>query len=371
MTSGTTSTSWLYAVNLDVEMQRPPRVAVILVNYKDYAQRFLAPCYESLRAQSYSKEQITLFIVDNASTDQTQSILKRLAPDARILPNAENLGWAGGNNVAIRLALQEGFDYMVSLNMDTVLDQDWLKNLVEEAERKQEIHILQSKILLHGTDKINSLGNRIQFLGYGYCNGYGEKISSSTGPYSIDFASGASMMVKREVFERVGLFREEYFLYGDDLEFCWRARLAGYRIGLVEKSICYHKYNFRSILNALFYVERNRLLTLLTLEKWGTLLLVLPGLLLFQIGACIYFSLHGKGRVMMQVIRYFLQPRAWKFIRDRRREIRLLRTQRDAQIVRGFSGRIVFAEIRSVPFHLLVNPLLWLYWNVVRLFIVW
>ena len=347
------------------------RVAVILVNYKDYAQRFLAPCYEGLRARSYSKEQSTLFIVDNASTDQTQSTLKRLAPEARILPNAENLGWAGGNNVAIRLALREGFDYMVSLNMDTVLDRDWLKNLVEEAEQKQEIHILQSKILLYGTDKINSLGNRIQFLGYGYCNGYGEKDSTIRQYPAIDFASGASMLVKREVFERVGLFCDEYFLYGDDLEFCWRARLAGYRVGLAEKSVCQHKYDFKNILNALFYVERNRLLTLFTLEKWTTLLLILPGLLLFEIGVCTYFTFRGKARVMARVIAYFLQPKTWKFIGRRRREVGLLRTQTDAQIVRGFSGGIVFAEIRSVPFRFLVNPLLWFYWNVVRLFIVW
>ena len=346
------------------------RVAVVLVNYGDYAEKYLLPCYENLRAQSYPKTLFQLFIVDNSSTEESRAHLARIAPEARTLPSAKNLGWAGGNNVALRVALKEGFDYFVMLNIDTVLDRDWLKHLVNAAEQNPELQILQSKILLYGTQKINTLGNRIQFLGYGYCNGYGEKDPAGR-RYPIDFASGASMLVKREVFERVGLFCDEYFLYGDDLEFCWRARLAGYRVGLAEKSVCQHKYDFKNILNALFYVERNRLLTLFTLEKWATLLLVLPGLLLFEIGVCTYFTFRGKAGVMARVIAYFLQPKTWKFIGRRRREVGLLRTQTDAQIVREFSGPIVFAEIRSVLFQALVNPLLWLYWNVVRFFIVW
>ncbi len=348
-----------------------PKVAVVLVNYKDYAERHFLPCYESLRAQSYPKQLFQVFIVDNGSTEGSRSYLAKIAPEARILSHPENLGWAGGNNIAVRAAIKEGFDYFVTLNMDTVLDRDWLRHLVDEAQQKQELHILQSKILLHGTKKINSLGNRIQFLGYGYCNGYGVEDSTTFQYPKIDFASGASMLVKREVFEKVGLFCEEYFLYGDDLEFCWRARLAGYRVGLAEKSICHHKYDFQSILNAIYYVERNRLLTLFALEKWKTLLLMLPGLLLFEVGAVIYFSLRGKAKVMVRVIRYFLRPKTWRFILDRRRGISLFRTQRDADFVRSFSGRIIFAEIRSVPFHLIVNPLIWLYWNAIRFFIVW
>ena len=351
-------------------MGGPPRIAVILINYGDYARKHFPECWRSLSEQDFPPDRAEVFIVDNATNPESQALLREIASGARILPSAENLGWAGGNNVALRVALKEGFDYFVTLNIDTVLDRDWLKHLVNAAERNPELQILQSKILLYGTQKINSLGNRIQFLGYGYCNGYGEN-DSIVGRYPIDFASGASMLVKREVFERVGLFCDEYFLYGDDLEFCWRARLAGYRVGLAEKSVCQHKYDFKNILNALFYVERNRLLTLFTLEKWATLLLILPGLLLFEIGVCTHFTFRGKAGVMARVIAYFLQPKTWKFIGRRRREVGLLRTRTDAQIVRGFSGGIVFAEIRSVLFQFLVNPLLWLYWNVVRFFIVW
>jgi len=302
------------------------RVAVILVNYGDYALRFLQSCYESLLAQTFPKGQWSLFIVDNASTPESRAFLEQVAKEARILPVKGNLGWAGGNNSAIRIALREGYDYFVMLNMDVVLDGEWLKHFAEDAERRGDVEIFQSKIYLHGTDRINSFGNRIQFLGYGYCNGYGRKGPVPSTP--IDFASGASMLVKREVFERCGLFCEEYFLYGEDLEFCWRARLAGYRVGLAERSICYHKYDFRNILNALYYVERNRLLSLFTLEKWGTLLLTLPALLLFEMGAFLTFTLRGKGGVFVQILHYFLQKRTWRFLRDRRRQIKRLRLSR-------------------------------------------
>jgi GT2 family glycosyltransferase len=306
-----------------------------------------------------------LFIVDNASSPESRRRIRTIAPFARLIPSVRNLGWAGGNNKGIRIALEEGFDAVALLNMDTRVEREWLRSLVEHGQRNPDLSILQSKILLYGTYRINSLGNRIQFLGYGYCHGYGQRISLGR-PDRIDFASGASMLVKREVFERIGLFREEYFLYGEDLEFCWRARLAGYRVGLAEKSVCHHKYDFRRILNAISYVERNRLLTLLALEGIWALLLTLPALILFQIGSMIYFTCRGKGNQMLKLFRYFLKKRTWILLGARRRQAQALRILPDAQIAGGFSGVIVFAEIRSAAFHLLINPLLGIYWAAAR-----
>lgn len=346
------------------------KVAVLLVNYKDYAKRYLAPCYKSLLSQDYPRDLFEIFITDNSSTEESRASIRQIAPEARILSNTENLGWAGGNNTAIREALEIDFDYIVLLNMDTVTEKDWLIRLVEKADQRKDLHILQSKILLHGTRKINSLGNRIQFLGYGYCNGYGQE-EPLPSRLPVDFASGAAMLVKREVFEKIGLFREEYFMYGDDLEFCWRARLAGYEVGLAEDSVCHHKYDFRKVVNSIGYLERNRLLTVLTLEKWQTLLMTLPALVLFQIGVLVYFTLRGKATEMAKTALYFLKPKTWKRIRKIRTEIGQLRVRKDSEVVRAFAGRIVFSEIRSVSFYLFVNPLLWAYWNVVRLFIIW
>ena len=348
----------------------PGRVAVILVNYREYAEEHLRECYESLVVQSYPRSRWMLFVVDNASTAATRHVIERLAPGAELVAQQDNLGWAGGNNVAIRRALQEGYDYVVLLNMDTVVEVHWLERLVEEADGRPDVQILQSKLLLYGTARVNSLGNRIQYLGYGYCHGYGQA-DGQPGLREPEFASGATMLVKRAVFERIGLFRDEYFLYGEDLEFCWRARLAGFRVGLAERSVCYHKYDFRKIQRALYYVERNRLTTLLTLERLSTIAVIFPCLALYGVGTLVYFTCRGWGRIPPQLLRYFLRPATWRTVIARRREIGRLRTVPDAAIVKRFSGRIVFAEIDHWAFRYLINPLLWAYWAIVRWLIVW
>ncbi len=343
---------------------------MILVNHRGYARTHLPECYRSLLAQTFPRERTALFITDNESTDETRQELARLAPEARILPLAENGGWAGGNNAALKAALAEGFDYFVMLNMDTRVEPDWLEQLVREAQDRPELGILQSKMLIYGTDRINSLGNRIQFLGYGYCNGYGQP-DSDPRRYPVDFASGAAMGVQREVFEKIGLFREEFFMYCEDTEFCWRARLAGFRVGLAERSVCSHKYNLANVLGAIEYVERNRLLTLLTLEKAGTILLILPALVGLQIGSILYFTLKGRGRAMIRLICFFLRPRTWAQIARRRKQIRALRVVPDGPLVKGFAGPIVFAEFHSAAFRLLINPLLGFYWALIRNLILW
>ena len=105
--------------------------------------------------------------MDNDSTPESRRLIRGIAPSAMLLPRRENLGWAGGNNVGVRVALAEGFDFVAALNMDTVVEPSWLRELVQEALARPDLHILQSKILLFGTDRLNSMGNRIQFLGYG------------------------------------------------------------------------------------------------------------------------------------------------------------------------------------------------------------
>lgn len=347
-----------------------PRVAIILVNYGDYAQRHFSECSLSLAGQDYPRDRIGLFITDNASTEQSQSVLRRMAPSARILPQARNTGWAGGCNFALRAAMAEGFGTFVLLNMDMQLAADWLRQLMEAARNQPNVQILQSKILIYGTDRINSVGNRIQFLGYGTCNGYG--LTDLPRPEEpMDFASGACMLIKREVLEKIGLFREEYFLYYDDLEFSWRARLAGFQVGLAPRSICRHKYDFKKMRRFIYLLERNRLLTLLSLEKIPTLLLIAPALILFQTGSLLYFSATGQPREMLRLIGFFLRPSCWRNVLRWRKENGVLRKRADREIAGNFAGRIRFAEIRSPFFQTVVNPLLKAYWGVARRLIFW
>jgi hypothetical protein len=352
-------------------MRTPPDVAVILLNHADYAQRYLVPCYESLRRQTYPRDRFDVFIVSNGVSEETRRFIRRAAPGARLLDNPRNLGWSGGNNRAIRVALAEGTEYVILLNIDTVAEPDWLERLLDDARRRPELHILQSKILLDGTGRINSLGNRIQYLGYGYCNGYGQEDRRPSPPMPVDYASGAAMLVRRQVFERVGLFWDQYHIYYDDVEFCWRARLAGFNVGFAESSVCHHRYDFRVRMDRLYHFQRNRLLTLLTLARVPTLLLIAPCLVVSEAVVALYLVSRGWGAAVWGVLKDFLRRDTWRLIRARRRDVGGLRVRRDAEIVGGFAAEIVFREVDHPLLRYVANPLLRLYWMLAKRLLRW
>ncbi len=179
------------------------------------------------------------------------------------------------------------------------------------------------------------------------------------------------MLIKREVFERVGLLREEYFMYYDDMEFCWRARLAGYEVGLAEKSVCQHTYSFTQRIHWLYHLERNRLLTILSMEKLPTLFLIAPPLFIAEGVLLLYFFTRGWGHTALRLVLYFLKPSTWSSIVQHRRQVGRLRRKRDAEIVRLFCGKIVFAEVNQPLLRYLFNPLLSIYWAIVKRLIVW
>ena len=244
--------------------------------------------------------------------------------------------------------------------------------LGEAAGAHPELHILQSTLLLHGTDRLNSRGNRIHYLGYGFCEGYGEPedaVGAPPGP--VDFASGAAMLVKREVFDAVGLFRDDYMAYYDDLEFCWRSRLAGFNVGLAPGSRCHHKYAPCASPERLYLRERNRLLTWLALPRRRTILLTAPGLVASLAVTAVYALARGWGSVVVRLVRGFARADTWRSIHCHRQLVQALRVRPDAAIVRGFAGRLAVPGFNPVWLRYLVNPAFHLYWACVRRLIVW
>ena len=187
-----------------------PKIGIILINYKDYAKRFLEDCRDSMRLLDYPREKFVVYIVDNATSPETQQYLHDTWPEAVVIPNEKNSGWGGGNNIGIARAFVDECQDVVLSNMDVIVEKEWLKELVKGAysdvapspqpspvgrgglEKSplllgegqgegKSIGIVQSKLLLHpvgpdGVQRINSLGNQIHFLGFGYCQGYGEAV---------------------------------------------------------------------------------------------------------------------------------------------------------------------------------------------------
>jgi len=244
-----------------------PKVGIILINYKDYAKRFLSDCRDSLRSLDYSRDRFVVYIIDNATSEETREFLRNEYPEAVIITNAENSGWAGGNNLGIARAIADGCGDVVFLNMDVIVESDWLRELVAVSYSDSKIGIVQSKILLHPVKdipRVNSLGNNIHFLMFGFCHGYGEPDSDADlAVKDIPYASGSSMYVRGEVIKKIGMCDESFFMYHDDFDFCVRARLAGFRLVIAPKSRIWHKYEFNRSVRQVYFMERNRQICLL------------------------------------------------------------------------------------------------------------
>ncbi|HEX9664666.1 MAG TPA: glycosyltransferase family 2 protein [Patescibacteria group bacterium] len=348
-------------------------VAVIIVNYNGLA--YLPDCLTSLKKQTFDHNQFEVFIVDNNSGDHSVDYIKTEFNEFNLFELKENLGFAGGNNYAIRKAMAEGCDYFVLLNQDTIVEPDWLKNLLEAAEADDQIGLVQSRLMLWPqTDKINSIGNVINYLGFGYTRGHQEPESSFDYPrqvHQINYASGAAMLIKRPVIEAIGMFDDDLFMYHEDLDLSWKARLLGYQVVLAAQSVVYHKYQFSRSIAKYYYMERNRFMVIFQNYKWPTIVLISPALILMETGLFFYSIYSGWWTEKVKVYRYLLNFKNLKNISAKRRIIQRKRKLSDKDVVTAFSGKVEFQDINNPVLTYIANPIFNLYWQVVKKVIFW
>jgi len=358
------------------------KVAIVLVNYKDYAEKYLADCIDSIRQQDFSGE-IKVFIVDNETSEESYEYLKNVltthnkeipqtpfikGAEWEIIRNKTNDGFAKGNNDAMKQALEQGFDYIVLFNIDTVVEKNCVSEMVKVAENKildsppafagakgrgndeLEIGAVQARIMLWpDKDKINSLGNVTHFLGFGYSEGYGRELSSEYSELSslkeICYPSGAAVLFKAEVLKQVGLFDEEMWMYNEDQDLGWRIWLAGFRCVLAPQAVVYHKYEFNRSIKKYYWMDRNRIITMLKNYHWATIALIVPACLLMEIGLLFFSTQNGWFKEKMNVYKYFLSIKNWQYILRVRKQVQTTRKVKDKDIVRLFSGKIWYQEI--------------------------
>jgi len=352
------------------------KIGIILINYQDYAARFLTACRDSLRAQDYPADLIKIYIIDNASTTESYNYLQANYPEATILTRTDG-NYTAANNLGLQTAIKDGCEYLVSVNMDTEAKTDWLKELVQALDNNPAAAIAQSKILLYPkneTDKIqpriNSLGNIIHFLGFGFTDGYLKPDREISGcPEIKGYASGCSLIIRASVFQEIGGYNEEYYMYHDDLELSLKVKLAGYKIILAPRSVIYHKYEFKRSKQMIYYMERNRYLTLLTFYPgYFFFLIALPGTIM-DIGMFFYSLINGWFKEEMKIYAYLFKLKNYEAIRRERERIKKFRKISFGKLAQDFSGKIEFQEIANPLLRYLVNPLFNLYWRLIKIFI--
>jgi GT2 family glycosyltransferase len=347
------------------------KVAIIVLTYN--GESFVDAWSASLRALEHGEHDVRVYVVDNASKDGSADEAAAKAPFATLIRNAENLGFAGGNNVALRRALAEGADYVYLLNQDAWLAPGAVAEAVRVAEADERIGSVQSMLLLdQDRERINSAGNAIHFLGLGYATGNGTPRAEwrHVGIPEITYASGAAVLYRADALREVGLFDEELFLYHEDLDLGWRLRLAGYGNVLAPHSLAYHHYEFSRSIAKYYYMERNRYVVLLKNLRLWTLVLLAPFLLVSEVALFLASALGGWHREKLRVYRYFLGRRAWRHIEVERAKTVLLRKVSDREIVRLWTPVISFQDVTGPFTKYVANPLMRGVWAVLRLLIV-
>lgn len=202
-----------------------------------------AACLASLVAAGVPPGQI--IVVDNGSADDSVDRLRRTAdPAVTILALSENRGFAAGNNVGIRAALEAGAEWVWLLNNDTLVAPDCPQRLAAAARRHPGYHLLSPLIVYHDEpSRIWSLGDR-RMAGTLLTRGlYRDRPLPAALPelIPVDFLSACSLLVQREVFAAAGMLDERYFMYGEDADFCLRAARCGFRLGCATQAQVRHK----------------------------------------------------------------------------------------------------------------------------------
>ncbi|MBI5766031.1 glycosyltransferase family 2 protein [Candidatus Falkowbacteria bacterium] len=350
--------------------QTDKRVTIIIVTHN--ARHYLPECLESVYYQNYPKDLVKIIVIDNHSSDSTIGYVRESHPKVKLITNNKNFGFAEANNQGYYLAQKQGSDYLVLLNQDTVVESNWLSRLVKLAEKDHKIAAVQPKLLLWPEKQlINSFGNSIHFLGFAYCNKYRDKDQYNiTEPFELPYASGAACLLKMSVLKKTGLFDDRLFMYHEDVDLGWKIRLAGYKILLDPLAVVYHKYNYSKAKYKFYYMERNRWIILLQNYRILTLIMILPALILMELGMIFYAIKNGwfKEKLFSGL---WLAGHLPSILSHRLNVQFKIRKISDRAILKKYSGSIKFQEI-SYPFlTYIINPLTEIYFFIIRKIIFW
>lgn len=366
-------------------MKDHPKIAIIYLQYY-HNESFMDDAVSALRKVTYPKDKLAFVIVDNPEPEKglfTHYIQETVMPhsgkdlpEVVYLPQETNLGFAGGNNKGVDWALEHGYDLVYFHNNDGFFARNAFEPLVDAFQKDEKLGIAQSLILLHPeTDKINSTGNALHFLGFGYSNHCWEKIKDVEleHVYEIGYASGAAFMARADLTKQYGAWDHDFFLYHEDTEWSLRLRALGYKIVAVRDSIFYHKYQFARSIGKFYWMERNRIGVLLMFYRWPTLLLMLPMAIILEAGLIFTAIKGGWFKKRIEVYQYWLKPSSWKLWLGKRKKIQRMRTVSDRFLLSYTVSGIYFQD-KSVDNPLLRyigNPLMKLYQTVIIRGLIW
>jgi GT2 family glycosyltransferase len=214
---------------------------VVLVNFNGLEDT--RKCLRSLQESRYTRQSVVL--VDNASVEDPTPVLREEFPWCHFVRNSVNGGWAGGNNTGIRYALERGAEQILLLNNDTTVVPELAESLLVAAEAYPTFGILGPVIFfMDEPAKVMTDGCVFNRPGYpGFFERKPVPLFATEAPVveDVDIVNGCAMMIRADVFRRIGLIDERFFLIHEESDFCLRARQAGFRCGVLNRGLVWHK----------------------------------------------------------------------------------------------------------------------------------
>ncbi len=283
-----------------------PALSVILVNFRRPDDT--VDCVCSLRGSTFRDMQI--IIVDNASDDGSADRLRSECPETLLIRSSRNLGFAGGNNLGIRRALEDGSRFVLLLNNDTTVDPGTIEALMATIRAEPRAGIVGAKIVYHDRPAIlwfaggslNVHAARSSHDGMGKPDG-----PPFNSPKPCEYVTGCCLLTRREVFEAVGMLPTPYFAYMEDAEFCLRTRNAGYAVLYEPRARVLHKISMTSEWDSPAYIYlnlRNKLIFLRRNSRPALWVPHLPSLLYFYVRQLVRLLVRGHGPVALRAAWY-------------------------------------------------------------------
>jgi GT2 family glycosyltransferase len=216
------------------------RIAIILVNWNGLD--FTVACLQSLRKVDFKN--FSIILVDNASENQEGSIIQKLFPEIELVQSDSNRGFAGGNNLGIRKALEGDFTHLMLLNNDTVVAPNFLKEMVAVFDKDIAVGVVQPLIYwMKDRNQIWSAGGIWnELLGRSITQvDIKTRGKTRTAYQKLDWATGCCMLISRETILATGLLNEQFFAYFEDVDWSLRFRKQGFEIALAPEAVIYHE----------------------------------------------------------------------------------------------------------------------------------
>lgn len=241
------------------------KIGLVTVLYK--SDDVLEGFFRTVSSQDYKN--YCLYLIDNSVNDNTNTLIDALLENFPVtaythIKNDANIGVAAGNNAGIKIALSEGCSHVLLLNNDIEIPQTFLfRNLVEISEAKSE-SLIVPKIFYYPGEKIWMAGGYIdKFRALGVHYGYNKNdVPKYNIPKHVSYAPTCLMLIKKDVFDKVGMIDEKYFAYYDDTDFIFRAGKAGYKVYYEPSLYILHKVSAIAGTESSFYVyysNRNKI----------------------------------------------------------------------------------------------------------------